>query len=70
VEDQVHLTIDDDGVGFDMQDRADAGGNGLRNMRERAQTLGAEIRIWSQKGKGTHIDFGVPIAEKEAVPQV
>ncbi|MEX2162145.1 MAG: GAF domain-containing sensor histidine kinase [Anaerolineales bacterium] len=70
VEDQVHLTIDDDGVGFDMQDRADAGGNGLRNMRERAQALGAQIRIWSQKGKGTHIDFGVPIAEKEAVPQV
>jgi len=71
LEDRVHLTIDDDGVGFDMQDSFDAGGNGLRNMRERALTLGAEIKIWSQKGKGTHIHLGVPVSiAKEAVPQV
>lgn len=69
-DDRVELSIDDDGIGFDMQ-AADAGGNGLRNMRERAQALGGEIKIWSQKGKGTHIHFSLPvIISKEAVPQI
>ncbi|HLE72642.1 MAG TPA: GAF domain-containing sensor histidine kinase [Anaerolineales bacterium] len=68
--DRVRLIIDDDGVGFDLQDTADAGGNGLRNMRERALTLDAEIKVWSQKGKGTHINLSVPVSSaREAVPQ-
>lgn len=67
--DHVQLTIDDDGVGFDVRDAGDAGGNGLRNMRERAHAMGGDVKIWSQKGKGTHIQFSVPVASKEAVPQ-
>jgi signal transduction histidine kinase len=63
---QVILTIDDDGVGFDMKNAADKGGNGLRNMGERALKLEAGIRVWSQKGKGTHIQLSVPLEpEKE-----
>jgi signal transduction histidine kinase len=63
---QVILTIDDDGVGFDMKNAADKGGNGLRNMGERALELEAGIRVWSQKGKGTHIQLSVPLEpEKE-----
>lgn len=63
----VVLTIDDDGVGFDMRNAADKGGNGLRNMGERALKLEAGIRVWSQKGKGTHIQLSVPLrAEREA----
>ncbi len=58
---QVVLTIDDDGVGFDMKNAADKGGNGLRNMGERALQLEAGIRVWSQKGKGTHIQLSVPV---------
>ncbi len=57
----VVLTIDDDGVGFDMKNAADKGGNGLRNMGERALQLEAGIRVWSQKGKGTHIQLSVPV---------
>ncbi len=68
--DSVTLSIDDDGVGFDLQGSSDAAGNGLRNMRERALTLDAEIKVWSQKGKGTHIQLSVPVSTaKEAVPQ-
>lgn len=63
----VQLTIDDDGVGFDLHDASDAGGNGLRNMRERAHAMGGDVKIWSQKGKGTHIQFSVPVAAKEPV---
>jgi signal transduction histidine kinase len=57
----VVLTIDDDGVGFDMKNAVDKGGNGLRNMGERALKLEAGIRVWSQKGKGTHIQLSVPV---------
>jgi signal transduction histidine kinase len=60
-DDHVVLTIDDDGVGFDMKNAADKGGNGLRNMGERALKLEAGIRVWSQKGKGTHIQLSVPV---------
>jgi len=68
--DRVILTIDDDGVGFDLHNSADAGGNGLRNMRERALALDSEIKVWSQKGKGAHISLSVPVsAAKEALPQ-
>lgn len=66
--DHVQLTIDDDGVGFDMQD-ASGGGNGLRNMRERANAMGGDVKIWSQKGKGTHIQFSVPVSSRETSPQ-
>ncbi len=61
----VDLAIDDDGVGFNTENAGAGQGNGLRNMRERAQTLGANIRIWSQLGKGTHIQISVPIAPKD-----
>ena len=67
---RVTLSIDDDGVGFDLEDAAGETGNGLRNMRERALALGAEIKVWSQKGKGTHIQLSVPVSTpKEALPQ-
>lgn len=67
---RVILTIDDDGVGFDMRNAADKGGNGLRNMGERALKLDAGIRVWSQKGKGTHIQLSVPVrVEKEIGPR-
>lgn len=62
----VVLALDDDGIGFDMESAAHGQGNGLRNMHERAQALGADIRIWSQLGKGTHIRVSIPMgAERE-----
>jgi len=30
--------------------------------------LEAGIRVWSQKGKGTHIQLSVPVKEKEPSP--
>ncbi|MEX1071642.1 MAG: GAF domain-containing sensor histidine kinase [Anaerolineales bacterium] len=60
---RVLLTFDDDGVGFDAKNPSQ--GEGLHNMRERVQSLGGEIRVWSQKGRGTHIELSVPVAEKQ-----
>jgi NarL family two-component system sensor histidine kinase LiaS len=53
------LTIEDDGVGFDV--RRDSAGNGLRNMRERATAMGGSLGVSSKAGKGTKLCFTFPI---------
>jgi signal transduction histidine kinase len=53
------LTIQDDGIGFDV--RGDKAGNGLRNMRERATAMGGTLRVSSKAGKGTSLRFSFPI---------
>jgi signal transduction histidine kinase len=55
----VVLTIEDDGVGFDV--RRDSAGNGLRNMRERATAIGGSLGVSSKAGKGTTLRFTFPI---------
>ena len=61
---RVHLTQDDswftlevtdDGIGFDSENASDPGCLGLSSMNERAQEIGAELEIRSQKGKGTSV---------------
>ena len=59
VNDDAHLTIEDDGVGFDP-DRAPAG-EGLRNMRERARELGGELLVTSPPTGGTSLRCRVPL---------
>ncbi len=52
------LSIKDDGTGFDMQQPVNSdrtGGNGLKNMKARAQQISGELAIHSAKGKGTEI---------------
>jgi signal transduction histidine kinase len=53
------LTIQDDGIGFDV--RGNKAGNGLRNMRERATAMGGSLRVSSKAGKGAHLRFTFPI---------
>ena len=50
----VFLIIEDDGVGFDLPSIED-GGQGFRNMRERAARIGACCLIESLPGQGTKI---------------
>lgn len=54
------LTVADDGVGFDVT-LLNGSGNGLRNFRERAKTIGATVSIISQREKGTTIQLNVPV---------
>jgi signal transduction histidine kinase len=52
----VVVKVADNGRGFDpAQIQADHVGMGLRNMRERAQEIGAEIEIRSSAGKGAQV---------------
>lgn len=55
----LHLSIADDGIGFN--EKAVKRGNGLANMRERAAAMDAQINIASVPGKGTRIILDVPI---------
>jgi signal transduction histidine kinase len=53
------LTIQDDGVGFDVG--AGSAGNGLRNMRERAEAMGGAMLVTSTTAKGTTLRMTFPI---------
>ena len=54
------LEVDDDGSGFDAGTAAEAGGQGLRNLRDRVADLGGEMTIESRPGEGTTVRFELP----------
>jgi signal transduction histidine kinase len=58
-EDWLLLTIADNGIGFDVQ--AARTGIGLVSMTERAEQIGATLRIDSKPGGGTRVDVSVPL---------
>ncbi len=54
------LIVEDDGVGFNMnEDRLKTGGNGLRNMKSRAEELNGDISITSEVRKGTKVTLTI-----------
>ncbi|MCI1145295.1 sensor histidine kinase [Stenotrophomonas muris] len=53
------LHVRDDGVGI-AYENAGHGHWGLQGMRERAQRLGAELRLWTRPGLGTEVALAVP----------
>lgn len=57
--DALELVVQDDGDGFDLQRTqaiyAHSGSLGLVNMRERAELIGADLRIESQPAHGTRV---------------
>jgi two-component system, NarL family, sensor kinase len=59
------MTIQDDGVGFDLQQKKESGtgssGLGLKSMRNRAKMISADLSIHSEPGKGTKISVRVPL---------
>ncbi len=69
-ETSVVVTVEDDGVGFDL-DAADPGGGrglGLVGIMERAAILGGRARVESWPGGGTHITVTMPIAQDAGRP--
>lgn len=58
--DEVTLVVGDDGAGFNTKDsnfRKSNGGNGLINMRVRAERLGGTLSVSSAPGEGTTLTF-------------
>lgn len=53
---QTNWEVEDNGIGFSAVDiQASRNGNGLRNMKLRAEEIGGKLRIESQPGKGTKV---------------
>jgi len=62
LQDSLHLVVKDDGVGFDLNDRATKSSSfGLLGMKERAQLLEGTMEIQSTLGQGTKVLFHIPV---------
>ena len=58
---KLDLTIQDDGKGFDNLDQEFREGNGLRNLRMRAQAIGANLKVKSTLKVGTTVNLTAPL---------
>ena len=54
----IHVNIQDDGVGFDVTNPYP--GMGLKNIKARVKEMGGECKIISQPGEGTQIILQIP----------
>jgi signal transduction histidine kinase len=59
-DDELVLTIRDNGRGFDPEATESRLGNGLRNIRDRARAIGGTLSIASLPGQGTAVCVRVP----------
>ena len=62
-QDSVVLTVTDDGKGFDA--RTQVLGRGMSNLRERADLIGADLRVESDLGVGTTVCVEVATASSD-----
>lgn len=57
-EDQLHISIEDNGTGFDIENHHV--GMGLQNIRSRIQNLNGHLHLSAKKGKGTSYLLEIP----------
>jgi signal transduction histidine kinase len=60
----LHLSISDDGAGFDLKKVSDGQGLGLWGMQERVRLVAGRFEVHSETQKGTRIDVWAPLKEK------
>ncbi len=61
----IHLSVCDQGVGFNHKELAKSPGLGVRSMEERARLLGGTFKIQSEPGTGTRVDACVPLQPQQ-----
>jgi signal transduction histidine kinase len=66
--DEAILRIEDDGHGFDPEQRRGSGHFGLANLRDRAAGVGGTLTIESGPATGTRIIVRLPLAAPEHAP--
>jgi two-component system NarL family sensor kinase len=59
-EKNISIKIEDNGVGFDIELSAFSRQAGLKNMEARTKMLGGEMKISSQPGSGSKLNFIIP----------
>ena len=60
-DDNISLTIEDNGSGFDMTDKQKFSGMGLKNLQNRVNFIKGKIEIDSHPGHGTLVSVYIPI---------
>ena len=58
----LNLTVEDDGIGFDLSKAMATRGLGLRSIQSRAAYLNGECLIDSRPNEGTSISINIPIS--------
>lgn len=61
---KLHIIIVDEGIGFDAELSAKNRQAGLINMKTRAKMLGGIMKIKSQPGQGTSLNFIIPFEQQ------
>ena len=64
-DDEIRLTISDDGCGFDTESNAMRSGLGFTSMRERLRLVNGRIEIKSRRMEGTTIQVSVPLRRSQ-----
>ncbi len=59
INENILLSISDDGVGFNVDEMTSENYFGLYNITERAKNIGGSISIQSEIGKGTKVEFAL-----------
>jgi two-component system sensor histidine kinase DegS len=71
LKDKVTLIVEDDGVGFDIEELSNSQKKyvsfGLLGMQERADDINAELEVISSPGKGTKVVLIVPTVDNPAI---
>jgi signal transduction histidine kinase len=65
----VCLTVTDDGQGFMANQASPSGHFGLLDMRERAQSMGSQLKVESECGRGTRLAVEVPLHSIQAIDE-
>ena len=62
----ISLEVEDNGNGFEMPAEGISGArHGVRNMRDRARSVGAKLSFESNPGRGTTVRVNLPVRRKE-----
>jgi signal transduction histidine kinase len=67
--DSLRVCVVDDGVGFDPQALLQGGHYGIAMMSERIADLGGELRVDSAPGRGTRLEFKIPLPGSPSRPE-
>jgi len=63
---KIRIVVKDDGIGFNVKDldvKKGKSGFGLFSIQERLETLGGNLKVHSQKGKGTTVILTAPLSK-------
>jgi signal transduction histidine kinase len=59
--DNINLSIQDDGRGFQVSDELPNAGIGLTNIGARTKLMGGKMTLFSRPGEGTKINIDIPV---------